>query len=198
MVASGIWRKKCYLYGGWLNIITYVIEKIRHNRKETPYLSPHSIGGSHMRQIFMDVVNGPPTLGTLKFLTGPLAGSSYQITKPSISLGRDTSNDIVVSDPSVSRQHAQITWNNGAWSIQKLAKQNTLSVNQQDTQQSSLKDRDTIILGTGTTFIFQANVQQSPTPPFPTPQSSVQPPQTVPSTPPQPSIHRGPLRHLHL
>jgi len=143
----------------------------------------------------MDVVNGPPILGLLKFLTGPMAGNSYQITKPTMSLGREPGNDITISDPSVSRHHAQITWNNGTWSIQKLTPQNTLLVNQRDVQQSPIKDRDTIALGTGTTFLFQVNssVQRSPAPPAPqgtSQQSQIAspPPKVVLPASPQPYI----------
>lgn len=58
-----------------------------------------------------------PPSGSLRFLTGPLAGNTYPITNAITSLGRDLSNDIVISDPAVSRQHAQITWENGSWTI---------------------------------------------------------------------------------
>lgn len=154
----------------------------------------------------MDVVNGPPTLGILRFLTGPLAGSTYQITKPLITLGREPSNDIVISDPSVSRHHAQIVWNNGIWNIAKIAPQNTLTVNQRDVVEGPLSDRDTIALGTGTTFLFLPNptLQRSPSysptvPPQATrtqisnivPDPAQQPPQT-PFPAPSPFIPTAP------
>lgn len=110
----------------------------------------------------MDVVNKPAVSGSLKFLTGPLAGSTLPISKPVTTLGRDeTSNDIVISDPSVSRHHARIVQNGVQWTIEKLAPQNTLSVNARDVQQAPLADRDTIGLGTGTTFLFQVAAVQS-------------------------------------
>jgi ABC-type multidrug transport system ATPase subunit len=110
----------------------------------------------------MDVVNKPAVSGSLKFLTGPLAGSTLPISKPVTTLGRDeTSNDIVISDPAVSRHHARIVQNGSQWIIEKLAPQNTLSVNSRDVQQAPLTDRDTIGLGTGTTFLFQVAAVQS-------------------------------------
>src|SRR5437588_13111635 len=99
---------------------------------------------------------GPPSLGSIQFLTGTLAGNTFQITKATTTIGREPGNDIVVTDPSVSRQHAQITWSNGAWMISKLAQQNTLTVNQREVQQSPINNRDTIGLG-GTTFLFQVH-----------------------------------------
>ncbi len=125
----------------------------------------------------MDAVNGPTTLGSIRFLTGPLAGNIYQITKPIINIGREPGNDIIISDPSVSRQHAQIAWNNGIWSIKKLTAQNTLIVNQRETQQATINDRDTIGLGTGTTFLFQVSTTGGARPPY------QQPPQSSSNSP---------------
>src|SRR5690242_19643036 len=100
-----------------------------------------------MRSIYkgyhMDAINNPPTLGSITFLTGPLSGKSYSITKPTITIGREGDNDIVIgADASVSRHPAQLTWNNGIWSITKLSLQNILQVNDRDVPQGELHDRD--------------------------------------------------------
>ncbi len=100
----------------------------------------------------MDAVKGPLTLGSLQFLTGPLTGNTYQITRPTITIGREPGNDLVIADPSVSRRHAQLTWNGAAWSITKLAPQNTLTVNRHEVQQATVNDQDVIGLGGGTTL----------------------------------------------
>ena len=102
----------------------------------------------------MDVVNKSQGLGSIRFLTGPLAGRTIQISKPMMTIGREPTNDIVISDPSVSRQHARLVNNGGQWSIEKLSPQNLVTVNQRDVQQSPIADRDTIGLGNGTTFLF--------------------------------------------
>ena len=102
----------------------------------------------------MDVVNKSQGLGSIRFLTGPLAGRTIQISKPMMTIGREPTNDIVISDPSVSRQHARLVNNGGQWSIEKLSLQNVVTVNQRDVQQSPIADRDTIGLGNGTTFLF--------------------------------------------
>ena len=103
----------------------------------------------------MEAVNGSPTLGAIIFLTGPLAGSTQQINKSTVTMGREPNNDIVIPDPSVSRHHAQITVSMGAWSISKLTPQNSIKVNQKEVQQSMLQDHDTIGLGATTTFRVQ-------------------------------------------
>src|SRR5260221_7840818 len=122
---------------------------------------------------------GPPSLGSIQFLTGTLAGNTFQITKATTTIGREPGNDIVVSDPSVSRQHAQITWSNGAWMISKLAQQNTMTVNQRKVQQSPINDRDTIGLG-ATTFLFQVHGSVS----NPAYAPSLAPQQAFPGAPP--------------
>ncbi len=102
----------------------------------------------------MDMIKDSRNLGSIRFLTGPLAGTTVPIIKPITTIGREPAgNDIVVSDPSVSRRHAQITFDNGIWTISKLNQQNRLFVNQRDVQQANIHERDTIGLGS-TTFLF--------------------------------------------
>ncbi|HTI13584.1 MAG TPA: FHA domain-containing protein, partial [Dictyobacter sp.] len=115
-----------------------------------------------------------------------MAGKTFQITKPVTRLGRGPENDIIISDPSVSRHHAQITWNGQAWSIQLLAEQNNLAVNQLPTHQSLLHDGDTIGLGQGVTFVFSIVMPQAPG--YPSPVSPLSPPASPNPYPERPSF----------
>ncbi len=129
-----------------------------------PYTPAHHF--KHLwRQVFaaicMETLNGPPGFGSINFVTGSLAGSTIQLNKPALTIGREPGNDIVVADPSVSRRHAQITLSGGVWTITNLSDKNTVTVNQRDippSQQALIGARDTIALGTGTTFIFLPTV----------------------------------------
>jgi ABC-type multidrug transport system ATPase subunit/pSer/pThr/pTyr-binding forkhead associated (FHA) protein len=120
----------------------------------------------------MDVVKD---LGTIRFLSGPRAGEAVQIDKTTITIGRDPSNDLVIDDPTVSRHHARLLFNESQWSIEKLAQQNSLTINRQEVQQAIINDRDTISIGPGTSFRFTSNVRAknndqhfiSPAPPSP-------------------------------
>lgn len=143
----------------------------------------------------MNAVNKPPLSGSIKFLTGPLAGKTFPITKPVTTIGRESTNDIVIKgDQKVSRSHARIIWNSNAWSIEKLSPQNTMTVNQQQVQQANITDGNTIGLGEDSTFLFQIrpDIQegtQSPVaPPYQqqasSPQYAVRPQQQYPMTPP--------------
>ena len=134
----------------------------------------------------MNGTNKPQELASIRFLTGPLAGSTFQITKPIITFGRDPGNDVMISDPTVSRKHAHLVNNGGQWRIEKLAEQNVVTVNQQSVQSAVISDRDTIALGTGTTFLFQVSSPQFSAEQRPlTPYNAVQRP--VPQTPPVPA-----------
>jgi ABC transport system ATP-binding/permease protein len=112
----------------------------------------------------MAAVNESSQPGSLQFLTGPMAGKSFRITKPITTIGREPGNDIVISDVSVSRHHAQIMWNGNLWSIKKMAAQNTLTLNQREINQSPLSNRDTLGLGKSTTALFQL-AEARPAPP---------------------------------
>ena len=153
----------------------------------------------------MDVINGPPTLGTLTMLSGQTMGQTFPITRSVISIGRDPTNDIVLSDASISRHHAQITQQNGVWSITKQAPQNTVSINQRLIEQGPLHDKDVIGLGPSVRFSFQiaANAQRpvQPAPPVQQPvwlaqsPSPVQQQQPVPSAPVSPGAPPPPIAH---
>jgi len=157
----------------------------------------------------MDVIHSPSGLISIRFVSGPLAGHTYQINKPMTTIGRDpATNDIVVTDPSVSRQHARLVWQHGTWSIEKLARENSMTLNQRDLQlqQAPLRDRDTIGLGSGTSFLFLIGPDTSqlagqapgipanlpPAPALPgTPQPTVQ---AAPPPPVMPTQAEGELR----
>ncbi len=84
----------------------------------------------------------------IQFLYGPLAGSTFQISKPVTVIGQDpSSNDIVVPDPSILRQHARLSWNNGQWYIEKVYQTSVITVNQRDIERAILKDNDVVGLG---------------------------------------------------
>src|SRR5690349_13474991 len=103
----------------------------------------------------MDSNNNLPVQGMIKFLTGPLAGRPFSISKAITTIGRDPTNDIVVEqDQRVSRQHARLLWNNGEWSIENISQKAQLTVNQQNTRQARLQNNTIVGLGTDSSFIF--------------------------------------------
>src|SRR5260370_36283475 len=107
--------------------------------------------------------------GAIQFLYGPLAGSTFQISKPVTVIGQDpASNDIVVPDQSLLRQHVRLTWNNGQWSIEKVYQTSAITVNQHTVERAVLKDNDVVGLGSAGTFfrfLNQTGTQNTPRPP---------------------------------
>src|SRR5579864_2897477 len=100
----------------------------------------------------MSAVNKPPVLGSIQILTGPQAGSTFQLSKPVTTIGRDPEhNDIVLTDPSVSRNHARIVNNGSEWNIENLTQNNTITINSRSIRRETIHDRDTIGLGAGIT-----------------------------------------------
>ncbi|HEU5198827.1 MAG TPA: FHA domain-containing protein [Ktedonobacterales bacterium] len=95
----------------------------------------------------------PPT--SITFLTGPLAGQTFQITQPVTTIGRESTNDIVVKeDLRVSRYHACLRWQDGDWSIENVSGQNILSVDQEPVQQGTIHHNSIITLGKDSSFVF--------------------------------------------
>ncbi len=110
----------------------------------------------------MNVQNGAPDASSIQFLSGPLTGKTLQLHKPVMQIGRDTSNDIIIFDPKVSRFHARLIWNNGTWSIENLSQKSVVTVDQNRVQRSVLQHNSRVILGDDTSFIFLMNAPASP------------------------------------
>lgn len=109
----------------------------------------------------MEAVNGQQGLGIIRVLTGRQAGHIFSIQKPTTTIGRARTSDVVIEDDYVSRAHAELHWNNGMWTITKngAAGQNKLLVNNQEVVQSApLHIGDSIKLGPEpfTTLLLEA------------------------------------------
>jgi ABC-type multidrug transport system ATPase subunit/pSer/pThr/pTyr-binding forkhead associated (FHA) protein len=97
-------------------------------------------------------------VSAISFITGPLAGQCFHITRPVTTIGRDPSNDIVIrGDLNVSRHHARLLAEHDTWRIENLSQKNTLVVNRQRVRQAIIEDRSIIGLGNGTLFLFLAH-----------------------------------------
>jgi Inner membrane component of T3SS, cytoplasmic domain len=108
----------------------------------------------------------------IQFLYGPLAGSTFQISKPVTVIGQDPgSNDIVVPDQSILRQHARLIWNNGQWYIEKVYQTSVITVNQLNIERVILKDND--VVGLGPTRIFFRFLTQAGAPNTPKPSTDL-------------------------
>jgi len=67
------------------------------------------MAGAHYKEQEASVNEGNTPAVSIKFLSGPLAGQTFPVHKSIITIGRDTTNDIVVKgDQKVSRVHARL------------------------------------------------------------------------------------------
>jgi len=88
-----------------------------------------------------------PQLGPAR-LTDMSAGKSYVLTKSPLVVGRDASNDIVISDANISRKHAQFTQDAvGAWKITDMNSTNGTKLNGRPVTSALLRDGDQIAIG---------------------------------------------------
>jgi hypothetical protein len=75
-------------------------------------------------------------------------GQDFALTQAPVTIGRLSDNTIVLADPQVSRHHATITWQAGAFIIQDLGSANGTYVNDRRiTGPQALRDGDTIQTG---------------------------------------------------
>jgi predicted component of type VI protein secretion system len=136
---------------------------------------------------------------------GPQPGQTFTLDQERITLGRDPSSDIMISDPQVSRQHARLTRQDEMIVIEDLGSTNGTFVNgMRLTGPHTLVNSDVIGLGDVATLTYYGvNIATTeplagqPTvsamPPSPKPPSSL-PPQAAPpldyaTTPPPPPAY---------
>jgi hypothetical protein len=84
---------------------------------------------------------------------GAMEDLVFKILAESVSIGRQTTNDIVLDDPTVSGEHARIDYDGIAFEILDLGSRGGVRVNGRPIQQTEIRDGDRIRIGK-TTFIF--------------------------------------------
>ena len=89
---------------------------------------------------------------------GPLKGSVYVLDDNEFSVGRNPSNRLSVSDPSISRQHCVIASHGGQYQIRDLESRNGTFVNGVPVRERSLADGDEIQIG-NSLLLFLAEEQ---------------------------------------
>lgn len=76
-----------------------------------------------------------------------VAGRTFTLTKPKTMIGRQSSNDVVIEDGTVSARHAQIVNDDGTWRVVNLISTNGTSVNGRTNIVSYLAPGDVISFG---------------------------------------------------
>lgn len=114
--------------------------------------------------------------------TGPNPGETFELTGETMMIGRDVTNDIVVADAEVSRQHARINRTPGGYVLEDLGSTNGSFVNgERLVAPRVLNPGDLVGLGENVTLTFEAvSAEAAAT-------VMAAPGQAPPSPPPQPA-----------
>ena len=96
-------------------------------------------------------------------LSGPLKDSTIPLPDGEITVGRETSNGIAVTDPSVSRKHCVVRNEHGIFQVRDLGSRNGTLVNGDAVQERGLKHGDEIATG-DSSFLFLLEDEQPASP----------------------------------
>jgi hypothetical protein len=87
---------------------------------------------------------------------GPQPNQQYELTRDTLTIGRDITNDIVINDPEISRHHSRLMRNPNGYTIEDLRSTNGTFVNRQRTTGPyQLSNGDLIGLGETVTLAFE-------------------------------------------
>ncbi len=89
----------------------------------------------------------------LLVLSGPLKDTTIPLSEGEITIGREASNGIAVTDPSVSRKHCLIGWQDGRFRVRDLDSRNGTLVNGAGVEEQWLQHGDEIATG-DSSFLF--------------------------------------------
>ncbi len=89
--------------------------------------------------------------------TGPEPDRAFELKLPVLSIGRDSSNDIVINDAEISRKHARLTAQAGGYILEDLGSTNGTFVNgQRLLGPHLLRPGELILLGENVSLTFEA------------------------------------------
>jgi transcriptional regulator with GAF, ATPase, and Fis domain len=89
----------------------------------------------------------------LLVLSGPLKDSTIPLSEGEVTIGREASNGIAIVDPSVSRKHCLVSWQDGRFRVRDLDSRNGTLVNGTGVEEQWLQHGDEIATG-DSSFLF--------------------------------------------
>ncbi|HXR64799.1 MAG TPA: FHA domain-containing protein, partial [Ktedonobacteraceae bacterium] len=100
-------------------------------------------------------------------------------------LGRQSTNDIVIPDPQVSRQHARILWQEGLWRIEAFSQASRVAPAGQTLEEGIIEDQSIVKLNHNSSFRFfyAQNTEQSTSAQLVGDQTLLRLPHFLPETP---------------
>jgi hypothetical protein len=136
-----------------------------------------------LKQLFSDAESQPPSrAATLTCLTGADVGRAFTLAEACTDLGRGAEVSVRLRDMAVSRRHARILHQDGAFLLEDLGSPNGVYLNGKRVEApGALKEGDVIELGR-TLLRFQAPMDE-PAPLIPTSPQTPEPPPEPPGAP---------------
>ena len=88
-----------------------------------------------------------PPGAVIRVTRGFYEGLELAIDRPWMVIGRGRSADIVIAEPTISRAHAAIGYDEEGFFVQDMGSTNGTRVNGERTERARLADRDEVLLG---------------------------------------------------
>lgn len=118
--------------------------------------------------------------------TGPTPGAAFTLEGDQMSIGRDSTNEIVINDAEISRRHARLTFQGGKYVLEDLGSTNGTFVNgQRLAGPRVLKAGEVVSFGEQIVLVFEASTFD-PAATVASPRASAVPSASRPVTPPPP------------
>src|SRR3990172_1939093 len=87
---------------------------------------------------------------------GPQPNQQFLLTRETVTIGRDITNDIVINDPEISRHHSRLVRTPTGYTLEDLRSTNgTFANRQRISSPVQLSNGDTIGLGETVTLTFE-------------------------------------------
>jgi pSer/pThr/pTyr-binding forkhead associated (FHA) protein len=112
-----------------------------------------------------------PNQNTLNFQSGPKAGDTINIGPKTMTVGRSPDNDIVIDDPTVSRQHARITFDGNQFYVEDLNSTSGTKINGKNVAKEAIMAGATMKMGNTEIGFNNNGVYQEKFPPQSVPAS---------------------------
>jgi transcriptional regulator with GAF, ATPase, and Fis domain len=95
-------------------------------------------------------------------VSGPVQGTTFSLTLPEVSIGRDPSNQLCISDPALSRRHCVLMKKADEFTISDLGSLNGTLVNGMTVDELQLRHGDQIVIGSSVFVFLLEGEEESP------------------------------------
>jgi adenylate cyclase len=102
-------------------------------------------------------------MALLRVNKGPGTGTEIEVSRSHFVIGRGKDADFMISDPSMSRKHAEVIIENLQFTINDLGSANGIRLNGMRVSSKTLQDGDEIILGSSELIFISPNVSDAKT-----------------------------------